>query len=329
MLPAAVAPTPGVLDLVLDVAAMSGRLAPFLGVDGRVVAARVIDQTHAERSVVAYEVEGGSGGPRTTLIGKVYADGERAARLSAVLGELHALDLLDRRCGVPTPVAHLGDLGMSLFAASPGVPLDALDGHDRRAGVVASARWLAALHGSSLVLDRRLDLAREVANMALWAQVVTGRHPAARAVTTRLLERLVRLAGQTAVSADVPIHKDFHYGHTLFDHGRLTVIDLDEARYGDRAFDVAHYLANLRLLALRERMGCLDLTSLESAFLATYASLTGYQPDVRHAFFYAYTCLKIAKQLARGRGPEPAPTGAARGHQVQRILHKGLRCLVG
>ena len=151
---------------------------------------------------------------------------------------------------------------------------------------------------------------------------------AARAAFSQLREALsaghVRAAEPDASS---PVHKDFHYGHTLFDGGRLVVIDLDEARWGDPAFDVAHYLANLRLLAVREGMACAERDRLQSAFLDTYASQTGYRPDARHHFFHAYTCVKIAKQLARGRGPAPAPVGAERDRQVERILQKGLQCL--
>ena len=163
--------------------------------------------------------------------------------------------------------------------------------------------------------------------MGLWGEMVARRHPGARKVTARLLERLGRLSGTITAPDLVPIHKDFHYGHTLFDGGRLVVIDLDEARWGDPAFDVAHYLANLRLLAVREGMACAERDRLQSAFLDTYASQTGYRPDARHHFFHAYTCVKIAKQLARGRGPAPAPVGAERDRQVERILQKGLQCL--
>jgi aminoglycoside phosphotransferase (APT) family kinase protein len=216
---------------------------------------------------------------------------------------------------------------MAVYLSSPGVPLDGLDRDGRMAGVVAAARWLVSLHGCEVACDRVLDLALEVENMALWGEMVAASHPRARAVVTRLVARLDRLSGTITAPVHVPIHKDFHYGHTLFDGGGLVVIDLDEVRWGDPAFDVAHYLANLSLLALRERMACAERDRLQSAFLGTYRSATGYQPDARHRFFHAYTCVKIAKQLARGRGPAPAPAGAERDHQVERILQKGLQCL--
>ncbi|HEY0408660.1 MAG TPA: phosphotransferase, partial [Candidatus Dormibacteraeota bacterium] len=117
---------------------------------------------------------------------------------------------------------------------------------------------------------------------------------------------------------------DFHHQHTLIGEGGLVVIDLDEARAGDPAVDVAHFAANLRLLRLRE--GTAGGGDLEAAFLDAYAARTGYVPDRRHRWCHAYTCLKIARQLARGRGPAPAPAGPERERQVGLILDEGLRC---
>ena len=53
-----------------------------------------------------------------------------------------------------------------------------------------------------------------------------------------------------AFETQSPIHKDFHYGHIVVDGG-LKVIDFDEMRLGDPNFDLAHFCANLHLLAYR------------------------------------------------------------------------------
>ena len=94
---------------------------------------------------------------------------------------------------------------------------------------------------------------------------------------------------------------------------------------GDPALDVAHFAANLRLLALREESPPREQARLESAFLDTYGAATGYQPDGRLDFFRAYTCLKIAKQLVTGMGPRPVPDGDDRWRQLDYILGEGLR----
>jgi hypothetical protein len=304
---------------VLDPGTMSRRLAPHLGGEGmRVVAARVVAIAPGRRAVVAYDTAGPAGtGP--ALIGKVYAEPGRAGRMHSLLQRIEALGI-----AAPRPVAHLPELGMAVFTASAGRTLDRLAGAERRAGVVAAAAWLAALHGSGLELERSFDLASERSNLRAWASLVVAHHPAAAAATARLLERLEELAADLRPSCAAPIHKDFHYQHCLFDKGSMVVIDLDEARAGDPGFDVAHFAANLRLLGLREDTAARGAGELETAFLDAYAARTGHPPGDAHRWFHAYTCLKIARQLVRGRGPSPAPTGAELDRQLGLILAEGL-----
>ena len=316
----------------LDIDLMSRRLAPFLAGAGfpgdggspHLSAARLVDCSPGKRAVVAYDVAGAAR-PGPALIGKVYADSQRSGQVHRLLEQLYARADAGHRCRVPRPVAHLPELGMSVYAAARGRSLDSLEGPERADGAAAAAGWLASLHSSSVHLDRRFDLAAERRDLVSWAQLVARHEPRAASAAARLLERIDALADQAPAPALVPIHKDFHYQHVLFEEGRAVVIDLDEARRGDRALDVAHFAANLRLLAMREQMPPGEKAQLESAFLETYAAATGYQPDGRHAFFRAYTCLKIAKQLVRGRGPRPAPGGDDRWRQIEFILGEGLR----
>src|SRR4030081_3621927 len=112
---------------------MSPRLAPSLDPGALVVACRVVGHAHGERAVVRYQVTGPTG-EATTLMAKLYADPERAHRLHRLLTELQARPAAGHHCAVPTPVAHLAELGMAVYLSSPGVPLDGLDRGGRRAG---------------------------------------------------------------------------------------------------------------------------------------------------------------------------------------------------
>jgi aminoglycoside phosphotransferase (APT) family kinase protein len=126
----------------------------------------------------------------------------------------------------------------------------------------------------------------------------------------------------------VPIHKDFHYQHVIDGDGDgVGVVDLDEARMGDAAFDVAHFAVNLHLLAIRTAPSDDDADRWLRPFLVTYSAVTGWSPDDAFRWYAAYTCLKLARQLATGSGPRPRPAGGARGQQVGEILTEGLRCL--
>jgi len=315
------------LDAVLNTSLVSLRLASALKGSNplRVVTATVVSHTPGKRAVIAYETDDPDGaGP--VLIGKAYAEPGRAERARRTLEALSELEQTSAAFAVPRPVALVPEWGMLVQEFVRGRSLDRLVGDERREGVEAAARWLAALHRSSLVLERRLKPASESRKLAAWAELVADQHPPVATLLARLVAQLSSLAGTFAFSTNVPMHKDFHYQHAIFDGERVAVIDLDEVRSGDAAFDVGHFCANLRLLAVRERGSCDGLSQLEAAFLDSYSSATGYREGPGHRFFLGYTCLKVAKQLVRGRGPAPVPVGAELTGQVELMVEEGLRC---
>jgi hypothetical protein len=312
----------------LDTVVMTQRLAPWVrGETGfRVVKAELVSHSPGRRAVIAYWT-GGRGGDRPALIGKVYADPSRATRVHDVLGTLHALRTRDGGFAVPRPVALLPELAMSVQESVHGRTLDQLDDRDRRKGVVAAARWLAILHSLDFDVQRRVSLHSEARKMSQWAVLIAELHAPAGRAAMRLAAQLASRTGRLALKVNVPIHKDYHYQHVFVDGGDVTVIDLDEVRGGDPAFDVAHFSANLFLLGAREPRWEEDAARLTALFLASYSTWAAYAPDERHDFFYSYTCLKIAKQLVRGRGPTPVPTGRELERQVYVVLAEGLRCV--
>jgi aminoglycoside phosphotransferase (APT) family kinase protein len=215
---------------------------------------------------------------------------------------------------------------MVLYVPLSGRSLDQLAGAEEiTACLEASAEWLAVLHGGRVHLDRVLDVPHEAANAAEWAAVVARVHPALADQTSTLADALLA-EPCPAFGRAVPIHKDFHYQHVIAGDG-IGVVDLDEARMGDAAFDVAHFAVNLRLLALRTAPSDGDADRWQRPFLMTYSAVTGWTSDDAFRWYTAYTCLKLARQLATGSGPRPRPSGRAREDQVGRILTDGLGCL--
>jgi aminoglycoside phosphotransferase (APT) family kinase protein len=124
----------------------------------------------------------------------------------------------------------------------------------------------------------------------------------------------------------VPIHKDFHYQHVIVSDA-VGVVDLDEARMGDAAADVAHFSVYLRLLALRTGAPDGAGDGWVRSFRNAYRRDTARTGDTTLAWYAAYTCMKIAKQLATGRGPRPRPEGGARDEQLDWVLRQGLAWL--
>jgi aminoglycoside phosphotransferase (APT) family kinase protein len=236
---------------------------------------------------------------------------------------------------VPTPVCHIPALRMVLYREVTGTALDRMPVGVGASAAALAARWLTTLHTSGTVFARRLDLAHEVVNVGTWAACVGDAAPEARAAAYALAEQLAEAAGDLPAVPEVPVHKDLHVGHVLA-VGRwsgmagagalpdgVAVIDLDEARMGDPALDVAHVTTYL------DASSWPGARAARAAFLMAYGPLPGPAPQLRSAFFAAYTSLKIAKQVATGRGPLCAPGGQGRTPDLVAVLRKGSAWLAG
>lgn len=90
---------------------------------------------------------------------------------------------------------------------------------------------------------------------------------------------------------------------------------------GDPALDVAHLVAYLDASPWPEAV------EVRAAFLADYGALPGPAPELRTAFFAAYTNLKIAKQFVTGRGPVLPARGQERATALTAVLRRGSACL--
>jgi aminoglycoside phosphotransferase (APT) family kinase protein len=246
-----------------------------------------------------------------TVIGKQFAHA-RPARLSY----FHLHLLADGPFGggpfrVPSPVGLLGGLRLLFYREDLGTRLDTrLD----EAGVRGAAGWLARLHTSDVRLPRTLSLPREIESAEQWAELIAQAHPPAAASARTLASRWAAAAQAAAVDVEVPIHKDFHAGHVLVGE-QICVIDLDEARMGDPAFDLAHFCTYL------DQAGA--PRGLVEAFLDEYAAAGGWVDKGSFAPFCAYTDLKIAKQAAAGSGPFRGVAPARRLASADAALARG------
>jgi hypothetical protein len=323
-----------ILQIALNLGVMTRNLATLLeasnGSGGRreVAHANLVAYKQGNRGLIRYDLSGGPEGTEIVL-GKLYPDPGRAERVSGIMSRLWEDVFRDHdRLTIPQPLGCVPELAMLVFKKLPGRVLDSAIGTDGDTSTIdLCARWLATLHGSSIPLDRQFDLAVEAVNLEAWTALVANRRPSLAAHAKALFKALRSRTETLRLEADAPIHKDFHYQHVFVD-GALGVIDFDEMRWGDRNFDIAHFCAHLRLLAWRNA-GAPSGELLEDSFLETYARSSNWQRDGRFDFFYAYTCLKIAKQLATTRGPRPRPEGAELERQLGLVLDAGHAALAG
>lgn len=309
-----------VVDEATEPARMAGELAALPRADGPgpmpVRSADLLAYRADRTAVVRYTLADGR-----MALGKLYPDPGVALRAHdthlRLSGALSGTD----GPAVPEPIGVLPTLAMLVMEPVHGRPLDRVLGAAGAAdtAVRAAAGWLARLHSSTVQLCRRLDLQTEQENVAAWARLVHTGLPECSVAAATLAAGVSVALGALRVGRYVPLHKDFHYQH-VFVGARTAVIDLDEARMGDPALDVAHFCAYLELLAVRRATPA----TLRASFLRCYTEQRDWQPDEAYRVFSAWTCLKIAKQLATGRGPHPRPTGEQRLIQARHVLARGL-----
>ena len=117
---------------------------------------------------------------------------------------------------------------------------------------MAAARWLARLHGSRLELDRRLDVDHEVANAEEWAATIAQAMPSLGSGGRGRGRR--RCSRPRPACGSGPTCRSTRTSTISTWCSRpdcLSVVDLDEARLGDAALDVAHFVVYLQLRAIR------------------------------------------------------------------------------
>ena len=323
-----------ILQVALDVAQMNAHLGPMLqpiarqGVTPGVTYAKLLAYKQGNRGLIQYAVAGAARGEGGLVLGKLYPDVSQAARVYGIMRMLWDDVFRDSSdFGIPQPLGYVPDLSMLVYVPAEGRFLDeVLLGHDALRYMHLAAAWLGTLHRARLPLERRFQIAGELVNLKAWASLIGHRYPAEAEAAAALSRHLQESAAALDLATDVPMHKDFHYAHMIADQG-LKIIDFDEMRLGDPNFDLAHFCANLHLLAYRKTGAATAFAPHQSVFLKAYARHTGWTPNRCFVFFYAYTCLKIAKQLCTGRGLRPRPEGDECYRQTRLMLAQGQEAL--
>jgi hypothetical protein len=322
-----------ILQVAVDVAKMNGHLGPMLqplaqpGYTPSVTYAKLLAYKQGNRGLIQYEVAGTSsrGG---LVLGKLYPDVSQAARVYTVMRSLWD-DVFhgSGEVSIPQPLGYVPELSMLVYVPAEGQFLDqVILGGDALRYMNLAAVWLGTLHRAYLPLERHFQIAVELVNLQAWAALIGHHYPQEAEAATAISRHLQDSAGALELALDVPMHKDFHYGHIIADRG-LKIIDFDEMRLGDPNFDLAHFCANLHLLAYRKTGVPAAFSAHQSVFLKAYARHTGWTPNRCFVFFYAYTCLKIAKQLCTRRGLRPRPDGEECDRQVRLMLEQGQEAL--
>lgn len=325
-----------VLEVALNIGIMTTTLAPLLrplaqpGQDVAVTYAKLLAYKQGNRGLIHYEIAGTERGDKLVVFGKLYPEISQAERVYNTMKVLWDESFAATpHLGVPEVFGCIPELSMLVYIPAEGAFLGDTIASDQALHYMDMAgEWLGILHSHPLPLDRYFRLAPELVNIQAWAVLVGHKYPDLAESALQISNHLQEHSSEMAFETSSPIHKDFHYGHIVV-NGGLKVIDFDEMRLGDPNFDLAHFCANLHMLAYRVNDAPFQFSALQGAFLRAYARVTNWTPNERHIYFYAYTCLKIAKQLCSMRGLRPRPTGDEQRRQVEFMIEQGLGSLPG
>lgn len=236
------------------------------------------------RCVLAYTVRGWDTVTNRSrslpFVGKVFRDGrgELLNRWQSLLWDgAFRPDSADQ-ITVAAPLGYLAPMRMQVQGWADGKTFDEL-AHERRHDMVPlaarSAEAIAKLHSWQPPNDaptlKTYALADEVGNLAHYAERTIDLRPDMVVEVEALHSTLVDWSGRLpAPTRRAVLHRDFYYSQLLFDGDDVTLIDFDLLALGDRAIDVANFVAHLSLLGLQVA-GRVDWFSAEShAFRRQY-----------------------------------------------------------
>jgi len=291
-------------DRMLPLVAEAAGIGPDAG-HGMRCDAELLSQKAGDRWIIRYRLAGAEG-PPIDILGKLYRRRWRAWTMYHRLGALGraAVDVTGAR-SVQTPLGLHRDLGLLLLEYVEGEDLRHAIASDGGDGAFASAAgWLAGLHTlAPLPRLRHVTPQEELAKAAAWCVSLAGRLPGEGSRLARMGERLQQVAVSMHDGNEAMVHRDFYYANVLWDGCRVWVLDFDQLRASDPAFDVGHFLAHLEALAYRATGNARAYAEAGTRFLLSYEAASGCSFRERLPAYRAYTFLKLAATEAKRRRP--------------------------
>ncbi|HXP46026.1 MAG TPA: aminoglycoside phosphotransferase family protein [Terriglobales bacterium] len=256
------------------------RILPLLNgsVAERPFTASVAQNTGTGRLALIYEFASDCG-----AVAKLYTD-ELGPRSYAALQALWNGGFgPESRYQVPEPLGFLADHNLLLMRRVPGVSISAAIRGDNSIDLVEScreaARWLVALHRSSLDIGQRetdwdsLKLFRMSTRFLKAAAAKPEHLDTMRDLLDAVEERILNLHHDRRL---VQTHGRYHSDHVLISPQATCVIDLDRVGWSDPGKDIAEFVRVLRSTAFKNGDDMARIDQATAAFLEEYL---GHLPE--------------------------------------------------
>jgi len=174
----------------------------------------------------------------------------------------------DSRLRVPSPILYIPALSFLMMEQAQGEPLREV--LERRSDpdpyVKGAARWLAKLHSCNITVDGASSRDDEIANSHRYARAALWLLPTLRSEIQSISNQLIDAQKTLQPCVGKPIHGDYHPRNIIVSPDLTTVIDFEEARMGDPAFDIGYFTAQTKMT---HGLGDTTLQAVE-AFLQEY-----------------------------------------------------------
>ncbi len=199
----------------------------------------------------------------------------------------------DSSLKVPSPVLYIPALSFLMMEQAEGQPLREIfeSRIDPGPYVKGTARWLARLHNSNIRLDGEFSRDNEIEASRRYARAGSWLFPTLKSDIQSISIRLIDAQKTLPLQARKPIHGDYHPRNIIVSPDLTTVIDFEEARMGDPAFDVGYFVAQTKMT---HGLGDATVQAVE-AFIQEYQeNQPSIDPDLaqRAAVFEAQTYLQ-------------------------------------
>ena len=284
---------------------MSRLLEPWLGPKAELLESNAVLLRYVPGKRCNFQIElmilPAPGAPieRRRVVGKVFAK-RYGARVYEILQEFRSHGFAGSRFLVPQPLAYDSRWKLLLLGWAEGDLLRSriLGDSDASGRMEEAANWLVKLHQSGVAAGSRYTFRRHLETLASQKLRLTRVLPELdgllKSILCRIEERGVALSGWTPG----PTHRDFSPDHLVFNKGCVTALDFDEFRQYDPMFDVAHFMAHLRLLGMRYTGDMTRFDELGRIFQTAYRGCAREYSEARVRFYQAVAYFKLAYIVA-------------------------------
>lgn len=169
-----------------------------------------------------------------------------------------------------------------------------LVGEDTHHALDGAARWLLKLHSCRFRGGRIYGYSRHFHTLGVWERNLASAHRDLGCEFGNIRKLVKRELAKCKKGRGVPTHRDFSPEHLVVEEDRFIGLDFDEFCQYDPLFDVAHFIAHVRFLALTS-FGSLDYFDSQAArFEEMYASGSAVFSKPRMKLLLAIAFLKLA-----------------------------------